>query len=107
MSSATHQGSDSLSELPEKAHVERRPSSSQGTLLTRPCLATQLLGTFKGAASVIFCATTAGSDSDDAGSLEILQHHSIALHEVLGRGMFGKVYKGAGCAAAKAGACTR
>ncbi len=36
----------------------------------------------------------AGSDSDDSGSLEVLQRHNITLHEVLGRGMFGKVYKG-------------
>ena len=36
----------------------------------------------------------AGSDSDDSGSLEVLQRHNITLQEVLGRGMFGKVYKG-------------
>ena len=36
----------------------------------------------------------AGSDSDDSGNHEILQRNGISLQQVLGRGMFGKVYKG-------------
>ena len=51
-----------------------------------------------GSTSVVVLPQTllllAGSDSDDSGSLEVLQRHNITLHEVLGRGMFGKVYKG-------------
>lgn len=33
--------------------------------------------------------------ADDGGCQETLQQHGITLHEVLGRGMFGMVYRGA------------